>query len=93
MPQNNLSIIHAYIYRNIREGANNYKYITEQTIYNTFKKTIHTAPKCVYKKIIEELIDLELIKRAHDDWFIVLDNKKAINKLKKLKGYIFPLIN
>lgn len=93
MPQNNLSIIHAYIYRNIRLYANDYKYITEENIFLTFKKTIHTAPRSVYKKIIEELISYELIKRAHADWFVVLDNKKAINKLKELKDYTFPLIN
>ena len=82
--------LYVYMYRNILRMANSYHYITEEELFLSFKRVVHTAPNCVYENVIQDLINWKLIDRANAKWYLVLHNKIAMRKLKKLKNFAFP---
>lgn len=79
------------MYRNILKIANSYRYITQENLLLSFKRTIHTAPFCVYDKIVQDLIDWKLIHRINERWYVVLENKHIEKELKNLKLHVFPI--
>ena len=86
----------ACIFKKVLDIANEnrFKYITEDKIFEAFKRVVHTAPISIYRDGLREMIQWQLIKKIPDsDWYVILDNaqtKKVKKKLNKSNPSVYP---
>lgn len=85
----------AYTFKKILDVArsNKFNYITEDKIFEAFKRVHHTAPLCVYREALNEMIEWQILKKISRDWYIIPDNaqtRKIKKRLNKLNPSAFP---
>jgi len=85
-----IPILYAYIYRNIKK--NNSNIINIETARICLRTIIVKCPRGFYRDIFDECVTMGLLKRIKRDNYKILDNRNIRLKVKKkLKEHIFPL--
>lgn len=83
--------LYCYIYRNIRKGWNTNVVLSISCIIPYVKRVVHTAPKLIYTDIFKEMEKMKLIRLIGTDRCIILNNKQAEKRMKRLNEYVFPI--
>ena len=88
MNHNKVSIIHAYIYRNLTIKYKN-RYVGTKDVLIVLRQVIRKAPRCVYYQILNELEEEGFIKKINKHKYFINYNKSNINIINKLNDYAF----
>jgi hypothetical protein len=91
MDNNHVFMAYAYMYRNIRDSSTE-KIITSEKAIMALRKIMHTAPRVVFREILYELQEMNLIKILNKEKIAILKSTHLCDKqLKKIRPYVFPL--
>jgi hypothetical protein len=87
MKEEEVPILYAYIFRNIRTKYRCNVIIPIEELIPLMRKVVHTCPRLIHKEIIFEMEEMGLIKMYGKDKCILLNNKCE----QKCKEYAFPV--
>lgn len=86
-----IPIIYAYIYRNIKNISYRCRIIDSEVVIKSLRKIIYKAPATVYRDIFTDMEKMGLLKRLDRRKYLLLSNQACDKKIKRLKEYVFPI--